>query len=78
MQPGAGAHIPGLIRGHPLEVVFLLGMTLGLRMGEATGVLWQDFGADNHVLYLRHQVAPDVQEDGGVAHVRDIVGEPRL
>jgi integrase len=56
----------GLIRGHPLEVVFLLGMTLGLRIGEATGVLWQDMELDKHVLYLRHQVAPDVQEDGGV------------
>jgi integrase len=54
-----------LIRGHPLEVVFLLGMTLGLRIGEATGVLWEDLELDNRVLYLRHQVAPDVQADGG-------------
>jgi integrase len=54
-----------LIRGHPLEVVFLLGMTLGLRIGEATGVLWSDLDLDNALLYLRHQVAPDVQADGG-------------
>ena len=54
-----------LIRGHPLEVVFLLGMTLGLRIGEATGVLWSDLDLDNRLVYLRHQVAPDVQCDGG-------------
>jgi integrase len=60
----------GLIRGHPQEVVFLLGMTLGLRIGEATGVLWGDMELDKHVLYLRHQVASDVQEDGGVCVCR--------
>src|SRR5262249_11779995 len=49
-----------LIRGHPLEVVFLLGMSLGLRIGEATGVLWSDLDLDNRLLFLRHQVAPDV------------------
>jgi integrase len=54
-----------LIRGHPLEAVFLFGMTLGLRMGEATGVLWEDIDLDSRVFYLRHQVAPDVQADGG-------------
>jgi integrase len=54
-----------LIRGHPLEVVFLFGMTLGLRIGEATGVLWKDIDFDRGVIYLRHQVAPDVQADGG-------------
>jgi integrase len=54
-----------LIRGHPLEVVFLFGMALGLRIGEATGVLWEDLDLDNRVLYLRHQIAPDVQADGG-------------
>ncbi len=56
----------GLIRGHPLEVVFLFGMTLGLRIGEATGVLSHDLELDKHLLYLRHQAAPDVQADGGV------------
>jgi integrase len=55
-----------LIRGHPLEGVFLLGMALGLRMGEATGVLWEDLDLDQRLLYLRHQAAPDVQADGGV------------
>lgn len=54
-----------LIRGHPLEAVFLFGMTLGLRMGEATGVLWDDIDLESRVFYLRHQVAPDVQADGG-------------
>jgi proline iminopeptidase len=52
------AHLPAVlihgrldvIRGHPLEVVFLLGMTLGLRIGEATGLLWQDLADDNRVL----------------------------
>jgi len=63
-----------LIRGHPLEVVFLLGMTLGLRIGEATGVLWQDLDDDYRVLYLRHQVAPDVQEDGGACTCRKHCG----
>ena len=55
----------GLIRGHPLEVVFLFGMALGLRIGEATGVLWDDLDLSGRVLYLRHQVAPNVQADGG-------------
>jgi integrase len=55
-----------LIRGHPLEVVFLFGMTLGLRIGEATGVLWSDIDLDHGLVYLRHQVAPDVQYDGGI------------
>jgi integrase len=54
-----------LIRGHPLEGVFLLGMALGLRMGEATGVLWSDLDITTSALTLRHQVAPDVQADGG-------------
>ena len=54
-----------LIRGHPLEVVFLFGMPLGLRMGEATGVLWDDIDLDCRVFYLRHHVGPDVQADGG-------------
>ena len=54
-----------VIRGHPLEGVFLLGMALGLRIGEATGVLWQDIDLDSRVFYLRHQVAPDIQADGG-------------
>jgi len=44
----------------------LLGITLGLRIGEATGVLWRDMDLQRRVLYLRHQVAPDVQADGGV------------
>jgi integrase len=55
-----------LIRGHPLKGVFLLGMALGLRMGEATGVLWDDLDLDGRLLYLRHQAAPDVQAAGGV------------
>jgi integrase len=55
-----------LIRGHPLEGVFLFGMALGLRMGEATGGLWSDLDLARRVFYLRHQVAPDVQADGGV------------
>jgi integrase len=54
-----------VIRGHPLEGVFLFGMALGLRMGEATGVLWSDLDLSSRVLYLRHQVAPDVQTEGG-------------
>jgi integrase len=54
-----------VIRGHPLEGVFLFGMALGLRMGEATGVLWSDLDIPNRVFYLRHQVAPDVQAEGG-------------
>jgi integrase len=54
-----------LIRGHPLEVVFLFGITLGLRIGEATGVLWSDRDLDKRLVYLHHQVALDVQYDGG-------------
>jgi integrase len=54
-----------VIRGHPLEGVFLLGMALGLRIGEATGVLWEDINLDSRVFYLRHQVAPNVQAEGG-------------
>jgi integrase len=54
-----------LIRGHPLEGVFLFGMTLGLRIGEATGVMWQDVDLEHRLFFLRHQVAPDIQADGG-------------
>jgi integrase len=54
-----------VIRGHPLEGVFLFGMALGLRMGEATGVLWSDLDIPRRLFYLRHQVAPDVQAEGG-------------
>jgi integrase len=54
-----------LIRGHPLEGVFLLGMALGLRIGEATGVMWQDIHLERRLFFLRHQVAPDIQADGG-------------
>jgi integrase len=54
-----------LIRGHPLEGVFLFGMALGLRMGEATGVLWADVDLEQRVFFLRHQVAPDYQAEGG-------------
>jgi integrase len=54
-----------LIRGHPLEGVFLLGMALGLRIGEATGVVWDDVNLEQRVLFLRHQIAPDIQAYGG-------------
>src|SRR5216683_314281 len=54
-----------LIRGHPLEGVFLLGMALGLRIGEATGLVWDDVNLERRMLFLRHQVAPDIQADGG-------------
>jgi integrase len=40
-------------------------MTLGLRMDEATGVLRDDIDLESRAFYLRHQVAPDVQADGG-------------
>ena len=48
-----------------MEGVFLLGMALGLRIGEATGVVWDDVNLERRMLFLRHQVAPDIQADGG-------------
>jgi hypothetical protein len=64
-----------LSRDHPLEGVFRLGMALGLRMGEATGVMWSDVDATTNVLTLRRQVVPDVQADGGRRPQIEIVQE---
>src|SRR5262249_44248467 len=52
-----------LIRGHLLEGVFLFGMTLGLRIGEATGVMWEDIDLERRLFFLRHQVAPEMQAE---------------
>lgn len=44
------------VREHRLAALFILTATLGLRLGEATGLRWLDVDLDGAVLHLRKQV----------------------
>ncbi len=51
-------------RGHRLEALFALTLTLGLRRGEALGLSWPDVDLDSHLIHVRRQVRRErVPED---------------
>lgn len=44
------------VRGHRLEALFTVALTLGLRQGEALGLTWADVDLEGGVLHVRHQL----------------------
>lgn len=44
------------VRGHRLEALFILTLTLGLRRGEVLGLMWDDIDLDGAALQIRRQL----------------------
>lgn len=45
-----------LLKGHRMEALYSVAISLGLRQGEALGLRWSDVDLDNRVLNVRHQL----------------------
>src|SRR3712207_2016572 len=52
---GANAFLDA-IRGHRLEALFRVALSLGIREGEALGLRWQDVQLDERVVRIRKQL----------------------
>jgi integrase len=51
------------LRGEPLEALFTVALAAGLRVGEATGLRWQDVNLDSGAVWLRVQIQRQDRKD---------------
>lgn len=56
LEPDEIKTLIAAMRGDPLEALFLITLTCGLRRGEACGIRWQDLNLQRGTLRLRGQV----------------------
>lgn len=59
-----------IIKGHRLEVFFLLALSTGLRIGELIGLKWSDIDFENHTLTVNRNVGCGAIFDGDGERVR--------
>ena len=53
------------IKGHPLEILFLIGMSTGLRVGEILALTWDNLDSNNKTLFIEKSLnyETDINED---------------
>jgi integrase len=56
LTPAEARTLLSVIRGHRLEALFSVALSLGLRQGEALGLRWADVDVDNGTLHVRNQL----------------------
>lgn len=76
LTPDQARRLLDALRGHRLEVMYLLTIAFGLRRGEALGLLWEGFDAAAATMHVTHGVKRVKTRDAeGARHTQLTLGE---